>query len=178
MYAQITPSVLATEAIMTLAAFDGVVIFVEGPTDMTIFEDFLPQERFRIIHSVNKDIALAALGVIDGFDNIDQQKKRRILALVDADFDRPMDAEFRDQAFLTDHHDLETMMLWSPAFDRWLRQYAIPTKLAQFGGPDAVRTKLLEIGGFWVRCVYLLRGEQLRWILRRSDTTPMSISEL
>jgi hypothetical protein len=148
MYEQITPSVLATEAVMTLAAFDGVVVFVEGPTDMTIFEDFLPRDRFRVIHGVNKDIALGALAVIDSFDDIGQDRKRRVLAIVDADFDRPLNIIGHPRAFLTDHHDLEMMMIWSTGFDRLLRQYGSDEKLVRFGGVDAVRVKLLEVGKF------------------------------
>lgn len=133
---------------MTLAGFDGVVVFVEGPTDMIVFEDFLPKDRFRVIHAVSKDIALEALSLIDSYDNVPEEKKRRVVALVDADFDRCLGIGCRTRSFVTDQHDLEVMMVWSEAFSRWLREYGSAEKVANFGGVDAVREKLVELAKF------------------------------
>lgn len=148
MHEHITPEVLATEAVMTLAAFGGVVVLVEGPSDKLIFEDILPAEYFRVIHCVNKGIAVEAMLILEATDALAANKKARVIALVDSDFDRPLGISALPRSFQTDYHDLDVMLIWSPAFDRWMRQYGLEEKVAAFGGVDAVRSKLTELCEF------------------------------
>jgi hypothetical protein len=147
MYDHLTPAVLATEAVMTLAAFDGVVAFVEGPRDQILFEGILPAS-FRLIHCVNKDRALEVLDHIAGQEAIPDERKQRVVALVDADFDRPLAIESPSQCFRSDYHDVELMIIESPAFERWLREFCPVDKLQSIGGAVGVRSKLLELASF------------------------------
>jgi hypothetical protein len=144
----ITPDIIATEVVMTLAGFEGTVVLTEGPTDQVFYGGILQKDRFRALYAKNKDYALEVLDIIVNQEAISSKKKSRVMAFVDADFDRPLQIGVPINCFRTDFHDLEVMIIWSNAFDRWLEAYCSIEKLKRFGGSDKVREKILDVCGY------------------------------
>lgn len=117
------------------------LLIVEGPTDKKLYGQFIDTSRCQIIIAYSKATAIEALSTLEK-DNC-----LGILAIVDADFDVLEDTlSTSHNLLLTDTHDLETMMLQSPALEKLLTEYCSEGKMATFEekhGKD-VRAKLVE----------------------------------
>ena len=98
---------------MTRTQHPGAVMMVEGDTDMRVFKRFVKETDCLLIPAANKDNAIGALEILEK-DNI-----KGVLAIVDADFWN-LDGIKPDSlnVFLTDTHDLETMIFFTSALGR------------------------------------------------------------
>lgn len=96
-----------------------VFVIVEGLDDKKFYLSFLDRERCRIEVAYGRPNVEAALAILEA-DCIPD-----VLAIVDSDFDildgKPAASP---NLFRTDTHDIETMMLVSPALDKLLREHA------------------------------------------------------
>jgi hypothetical protein len=103
------------------------VLVVEGPSDELFFERLADETRCRI------DIAHGRENALDAFEELCRSAFLGILFIVDADFD-VLDGRFPLPFGLlsTDVHDLETMIVASPALDKLLRHTGQREKLAAF----------------------------------------------
>jgi hypothetical protein len=122
-----TPHTVAAEVRMMRTQHKGALLIVEGPTDKIVFYRLLDQIGCRIVIAQGKKNAQTALQILEG------ESFPGVLAVVDADFSRVEGAPTRSRNLLsTDLHDLECMMIASPAFQKVLSEYAKPERLEQF----------------------------------------------
>jgi Protein of unknown function (DUF4435) len=121
------------------STFSGTFLLVEGRSDKIFFERFVNTDLCHFLVTEGKDNAIKAL------NSIEKSGYTGILVIIDADFDQLETSPPQSPNLLrTDTHDLETMILKSPALDKLLAIYCSDDKLKEFGRD--VRTTLLEAG--------------------------------
>lgn len=117
----------------------GVVVIVEGSSDMRVYQRFFDEDACLVIPALGKTNATGALKMLEqgGIDGI--------LVIIDSDF-WVLDGIEPDSPNLltTDTHDLETMILSSPALEKVLDEFCMLQKRETIGAQ--VREMLLEIG--------------------------------
>lgn len=114
-----TGQIVANRLRMRREAIKGAFLLLEGWQDTRVYGEFIARGKCEIIVTHGKDNALDAIEILDEWEF------EGVLAVVDADFDHLESRMPRSKnAFLTDLHDLECMMLSSPALDKLLREYA------------------------------------------------------
>ncbi len=121
-------------------------LLVEGSNDAKLYGKFATQDKCHITFMANKDNKKS---VIEVLSLLERDKFPGVLAIVDADFDA-LEGELpiTGNLLLTDTHDLETMLIKSPALESILAEFGSQDKIAQFrekSGKD-IRTILLECG--------------------------------
>ena len=121
----------------------GAFLLVEGEDDKKLFKNFVDAASCVIQIAYGKPNVLGALAILE------QGGFRGVLAIADADFAR-LEGQLPHSPNLiwTDTHDLETMLLASPALDRLLSERGDEDRLAGFlrsAGSD-VRAALLKLG--------------------------------
>jgi hypothetical protein len=121
----------------------GAFLLVEGEDDKKLFKNFVDTASCIIQIAYGKPNVLGALAILE------QNGFRGVLAIADADFARlEGQPPHSPNLVWTDTHDLETMLLASPALDRLLSERGDEDKLADFmrsAGSD-VRAMLLKLG--------------------------------
>ena len=123
----VTTHTVANEVRMMRTQHHGALLIVEGPTDKSAYRNLLDSEACRIVVAQGKGNALGALEILEG-DKFDG-----VLAIVDRDFDSlEGTAPLSENAFVTDLHDLECMMVASPAFAKVLDEYATSSRVVKF----------------------------------------------
>ena len=120
-----TASDVVAEIKMTRTAFAGAIILCEGPSDSRFFMRHLKPGCTQITICGGKQTVLGATTLlttlgISGF-----------LAIVDRDFDDHRGVNFNPPIFVTDTHDIETMML-EKRIDTLLMEVGDPPKIRQF----------------------------------------------
>ncbi len=114
-------------------------LIVEGDSDARVYSNFVDEAKCFLVISHGKRIAIASLTLLER----DGRFGGGVLAIVDADFDLLVGVHLpSDNLLLTDTHDLETMMLKSPAFTKFMRTF-VPADKVRFVGrlaEDARRT--------------------------------------
>lgn len=93
------------------------LIVVEGSSDKEIYSCFYPKEKFEVYFSEKYP---GCLGLADMSKRLNLKYSERFITIKDADFDRLDGVCYKDipNMFLTDTHDIETMMLT----DRFVKQ--------------------------------------------------------
>lgn len=155
----LTPADRANEIRMARSLYNGAFLVVEGEKD-ALFYKRLANWRVMIAHS--KENAAQVLMILESDDFAG------VLAIVDADFDALEGRIFvSSNIFLTDTHDLETMMLRSPALEKLLLEMGSETKLGEFvkSRGKELREALLEEGLHlgYLRWVSLRHGHTLKF---------------
>jgi len=108
---------VANDVRLTAQVAPGVQIIVEGSTDELLWGKFV-DSRQRLAVACNKEDALGALAILEAADF------RWAVAIVDADFMRIEGGALPSRnAFATDTHDAEMMMLRSAALERVLAEH-------------------------------------------------------
>lgn len=134
---------IANRVRMARLAHAGAFLLVEGEDDKKFYKSFVDGAACRIEIAYGKPNVLSALLILDG------EGFRGVLAVIDADFS-VLGGRIPDgrNIVCTDTHDLETMLIRSPALDRLLNELGDEKKLTEFRsihGKD-IRHKLLGIG--------------------------------
>lgn len=132
-------------------------LIVEGEKDKKVYEWFTDKNACRVSVAYSKKTAIEVLSILEK-DNFPG-----VLALVDVDFDVLEGRRYPSPNLLfTDGHDLEVMIVNSPALDKFLAEYGSEGKIAAFiqkaGKP--LRLLLAESS---------LPIGYLRWISLRED---------
>ena len=123
----VKPHTVATEVRMMRTQHKGALLIVEGPTDKTAFYRLVDEFGCRIVIAHGKENSQAALQVLES------ESFPGVTAIIDADFSRVAGTPTQSPNLLsTDLHDLECMMIASPAFQKLLSEYANPQQLEQF----------------------------------------------
>jgi hypothetical protein len=156
MKGSITPERIANQVMMFRTHHKGSFMIVEGSTDAKVFHNLVDQRKCRLV------IAHSKYNATKGISLLDHRGLKGALAVVDADYwilegihpDSP-------NLFLTDTHDMETMLLRSPALEKALVEYLPSAQMERVGEvAEAVRKGLLQVG---VPIGYL------RWVSFRED---------
>jgi len=140
----ITAHDIANEIRLARDQYTGTFLIVEGEgSDLRVYRRFIDAQSCQIIPAHSKDNAVGAIEILGEEDFIG------VLAIVDADFWR-LEGRHPDSPnlFPTDTHDLETMILASPALEKLIGEYCSPTKverLTRERGMD-IRRIMLESG--------------------------------
>ncbi|HEY9809889.1 MAG TPA: DUF4435 domain-containing protein [Halomicronema sp.] len=126
MIGDLTPHRIANDIRMLRSHHTGSFLIVEGDTDTRLFKNLVDSQKCHVQSAMNKDMALKVLDILE------QDKFAGVLAIVDADFwhlegTKPQSSNL----VLTDTHDLETMILKSPALEK---------VLAEFGSENKIKT--------------------------------------
>jgi len=160
----ITPHRVANTIQMQRSQYSGAWLLVEGEKDKTIYKRFIDAQKCRIKSPFYRDNKNNVLRVIE---ILEQNDFDRVVAILDADFWLVENRQIPGgNIFLTDTHDLETMLLKSPAFDKLLDERVSFDKLARFSKErPSVRDALLEMGQFlgFLRWVSLKDGHSLNF---------------
>jgi hypothetical protein len=123
--------------------FLGTFLLVEGGTDRTFYERFTDKVACELITTSGKPSS--KLRAIKILEILDKDNFQGILAIVDADFDHLENLPIQSPNLIrTDTHDLETILINSPALDKVLSEFGSVEKINTFG--RNVRQTLLEVG--------------------------------
>lgn len=124
----ITATDVANEIRMTRTQFRGTFLIVEGQTaDLRVYKRLIDSEQVQVTPAHNKDNVLAALALLEDTNFLG------VVAIVDADFWRLEGVEpASPNLFITDTHDLETMLLESPSLDKLLDEFGSEQKITNF----------------------------------------------
>jgi hypothetical protein len=146
---------IANSVRMKRSKHTGTFLLVEGEDDKKLFKNFVDAALCAIQIAHGKPNVLGALAILekDGFQGV--------LAIADADFAHlEGQPPHSSNLIWTDTHDLEAMLLASPALDRLLSER----------GSEELIAELLRRDGVDVRTALLMRGAPvgyLRWLSRR-----------
>lgn len=133
----ITPDRIANKIRLLRTQHPGSFLIAEGDTDARVWKNLVDSTKCRVENASNKDNAVATLNILEK-DNF-----AGVLAVVDADFDILEETVLLSQnLLLTDTHDLETMLLKSPALEKVLREHGSTEKIERFA--QDIRPTLLE----------------------------------
>ncbi len=137
-------------------------LIVEGDTDRTFYKTFVDKDKCQINSVGNKSTALQVLSILEN------EEIPGVLVIVDADFD-VLDGKLlaSQNVLLTDTHDLETMIIKSPALEKVLGELGSEEKIARItrdNGKD-IRAILLacSIPIGYLRWISLREGLSLKF---------------
>nr|WP_321353019.1 DUF4435 domain-containing protein [uncultured Methanoregula sp.] len=99
------------------------VLIVEGSTDSRVFGDFINPITCRFVFSSSREKAVQIL------DELEKDRFEGVLAIIDKDSDNLSELKWEKANLIyTDSHDLETMILSSDAFKKFLNEFGLPDK--------------------------------------------------
>ena len=121
----------------TQSQYTGSFLIAEGDTDARVWKNLVDSTKCRVENAHNKNNAVAVLNILE------KGKFAGVLAIVDADFDiLEGSVPLSPNLLFTDTHDLETMLLKSPALDKVLLEHGSEDKIKGFA--KDIRQTLLE----------------------------------
>jgi hypothetical protein len=148
---------VANQIRLRRSIYQGTFLLVEGGSDKAFYERFVEKSVCEIVTVSGKPSS--KLRVINVLKILEESNFQGVLAIVDADFDRLTTLQNNSYNLLyTDTHDLETMLINSPAFNKVLSEFGSEEKILKFN--QDVRLAILESS---VLVGYLL------WISQRDD---------
>ncbi|MBD2579751.1 DUF4435 domain-containing protein [Oscillatoria sp. FACHB-1406] len=122
---------------MRRSTFSGTFLLLEGHSDKVFYDRFIDRD---ICVSI---VLNGKVRVIEVLEILENSSFPGILAIVDADFDRVENVNRASpNLLLTDTHDIETLLLDSPALDKVLLEFGSEEKIAKFGRD--IKTVLIE----------------------------------
>ena len=125
------------------STYSGTFLLVEGSSDKTFYERFVDKLACELVVVSGKPSS--KLRVIAVLDILDKSSFQGVLAIVDADFDRLETLPSSSPNLLrTDTHDLETMLINSPAFNKVVAEFGSEEKITKFNRD--ITAALLEAG--------------------------------
>jgi Protein of unknown function (DUF4435) len=132
-------------------------LIVEGMTDKNLYQTYINTIVCQIIVADGKDNVREVLAILE------RESCRGVLAIVDADFDvlegkTPQSPNI----FMTDTHDLEMMLIQSPALEKVLAEFGSEDKIARF-----VTTHGKDVRSFLLESVQSIG--YLRWLSAREN---------
>ncbi len=132
-------------------------LIVEGDTDRNFYKRLTNTNKCQITIAYSKSTALRVLSVLE------KEALPGILVIVDADFDiLEGKSPHSPNVLFTDTHDLETMIIKSPALEQVLDEFGSEKKIKEVAESTKkdVRTLLLECG---------MTIGYLRWVSLREN---------
>ncbi len=137
-------------------------LIVEGDTDRIFYKTLIGEDKCQIRSVGNKSTALQVLSILE------KEKFPGVLVIIDADFDVLEGKLLASQnVLLTDTHDIETMIIKSPALEKVLGEFGSEEKIARITQDNGkgVREILLacSIPIGYLRWVSLREGLSLKF---------------
>jgi hypothetical protein len=115
----------------------GSFLIAEGDTDSRVWKNLVDSTKCCVENAYNKDKAVEVLNILE------KENFAGVLAIVDADFwILEGTVPSSPNLLLTDTHDLETMLLKSPALEKLLLEHGSEQKIKDFA--KDIRQTLLE----------------------------------
>jgi hypothetical protein len=123
-----TPHTVANEIRLKRTLHEGPFLVVEGPIDSRFYRRFIDPQLCPLIPAFNKENVIGAIALLDGADF------PGVLVVVDSDFDALAEIALPSPNVVRadNSHDLETMLIRSPALEATLYELASPQKLEAF----------------------------------------------
>ncbi|MBE9137062.1 DUF4435 domain-containing protein [Nodosilinea sp. LEGE 07088] len=133
---------VANQIRLRRSTYQGTFLLVEGGSDKIFYERFINKAECELATVSGKPSS--KLRVIAVLKILEQESGfKGILAIVDADFDRlTIPLYYSSNLLCTDTHDLESMLINSPAFDKVLTEFGSEEKVLQFNRD--IRLAILE----------------------------------
>lgn len=156
----ITPDTIANEIRLSRSQYGTrTFLVIEGEiTDKRFYENLIDTDLCEVVPAYNKESALSVLKIL-GQGNV-----TGVIGILDADFWR-LDGKNSPSpnTFITDTHDLETMLLKSPALDKLLNELGSTSKINKHGRD--IRLALLDIGRpiGYLRWISIRKGLSLKF---------------
>lgn len=127
MIKEITGDTIANEIRMERTQHKGSFVIVEGDSDCKTYEQFFDDMECQVVIAKSKDNAIDAHLILKA------NSVRGVLTIIDSDFMKCLGISPPGKDILTtDTHDLETMILKSPAFEKLLKEYGSAKKITLF----------------------------------------------
>ncbi len=146
------PERIATKIHLLRTQHTGSFLIAEGDTDARVWKNLMDSTKCRVEIAHNKNNAIAVLNILEK-DNF-----AGVFAIVDADFDILEETfPLSPNLLLTDTHDLETMLLKSPALEKVVTEHGSAEKIESF--PQDIRQTLLQSA----QIIGYLRGASLKF---------------
>jgi len=155
----------ATESEFFNAARPTVFLLVEGRSDARFWQSRVDYKRCQVREMGGRDKAVAEI------EQNRRENRRGFVAVLDADFDR-VEGTLPDDPDLvfTDFHDLECMLVASPALEKVLVVHGSVSKIAQFESKgERIREALLKYAEIIGRLRWLSRRERLDLVFRKRE---------
>ena len=119
---------LANEIRMLRSQHSGAVLLVEGRDDRLFMERFTSRDSCLIVPTRGKDNVRGAMSILDAAN------VPGVLGMIDADLERVSDCPSDSpNIVMPEYHDLETMLICSPALERVLVEFGSRPKIETFG---------------------------------------------
>ncbi len=139
---ELTPESVASEVKLLRddANYDGTFLFVEGETDAVFFSNYINSDNSQIRFLLGKDNVLKLISLLE------KDGASGFLAILDADFWHLEQLKPpSDNICITDFHDVEIMLLISPALEKVLKEYLPSSKLnTLLKAPQGIRHSILS----------------------------------
>ena len=125
------------------SAFFGTFLLVEGTSDKKFYGNLIDCEKCQIVTVSGKPSS--KFRVIKVLAILEKSNFQGVLAIIDADFDNIENSPHQSFNLLrTDTHDIETILLQSPALDKIIREFGSEDKITRFN--RNIRQTLIEAG--------------------------------
>ncbi len=137
------PVVIATTIRLKRSGHKGCFLVVEGRNDRLFFEQFTDRAACHI------EVAEGKENVVEVIRILEDENFPGVVGVIDADFDRIEDYEWESRNLvLLETHDLEALLIRSPALDRVLIEFGSHEKIERFGHDihDTLIAAALPIG--------------------------------
>ena len=127
----ITASAIANAIRMKRSLFAGAFLVVEGTSDSVIYGRVVDHDACTIEIAHDRDRVLGTIAILNA-DGV-----LGVLGIIDADFDR-ITGRFpgMPNVLQTDFHDVECMMLNSPAFDRVIEEFTGSDRVSAYSNRE------------------------------------------
>ncbi len=123
----LTADDIVAEVEMVRTQFKGTVLLLEGDTDCRLLDQLIDSPLCRTLPGHGKQRVLEAVSKLEAVNF------KGILAIVDSDFWRVLGRHSPSpNVIMTDHHDLEIMLLRSRAIDKVLSEFSSDNKVATY----------------------------------------------
>jgi len=117
----------------------GAFLVVEGENDVRAMRAFVDPAACHVVIAHGKPNAITALAILKNTDGI--------LGLLDADFSRVLGtAPLDPNIVLTDAHDMDAQLFFSPSLDKVLAEFSDHTKASNFAthAGGGIRTRVIQ----------------------------------
>lgn len=144
---------------MMRTTFKGTIFIVEGDSDVIVLERFIDSSVCRIVASGGRPNTIEAVEILNAEYFIG------FVAMVDADYWRLENAVPTIQNMVvTDSHDIETLILSSPALDKLCKEYGSAAKLNALIASGETVSGLLLKAALPIGCLRYCSLKHSLWI--------------
>lgn len=156
---------------MTMSYSHKMHLLLEGDSDVRLLSSMLGDEK-----SVNFVCVYGGDRVIEAVDKVERDVKLaqslKVLGIIDRDYRVPLNRlPSSSNILITDHRDIECMMLDSPTFSHVLRDLGSIEKIRVSGGIRVVKQHILNAGKTLGELRYFSQYSKSHWNFKKLDVT-------